>query len=72
MEIKQALEGASDRGFVVAYMIQSDLYVSDLFDTYEAALAYTTSEEGAGESKAIIIAAGVISGKLVMVTEDHT
>jgi hypothetical protein len=70
------LDGSTDRGFVVIHMTENnDIYPSDLFLTYEKALAYvnTSYDEGGVEGdKCIIVAAGVVGGRLVMTTEDHT
>lgn len=68
------IKGMRQAGFVVVYINDDDLYASETFSNYDDALAFTTSEEGAGENKAIIVAAGSGCGmqEFEMDWEPHT
>ncbi len=44
--------------FIVVYMSEdNDLYASEVFDDRDSALAFVSSDEGAGDQKAYIIKA---------------
>lgn len=72
--IDEEMKKAKSKGFVVIYRIGTGLKASKVFDIYEEALEFTTSDDGAGENKAIIVGASSDCDVMQfrMVTEDHT